>query len=361
MLADNGGPTQTIALLDDAANPALDAGDPALTSATDQRGVARPQGAGPDIGAFELERGLVTIIEGTPEDDRLVGSPDDEWFFGLAGNDTLIGCTGQDSFDGGDGKDTVDYRYSKSNTLKIDLEKDQAIFKSSGVTETLTSIENAVGSRGRTKLYGDDGNNVLDGDDGDDCLSGRGGDDTLLGGDGDDTLVGGLGEDSFDGGGGSDTVDYSYSRSDTLVIDLNADLATFHSSGVTETLSSIENAVGSHGDTVLKGDDGDNVLDGHDGDDTLDGGGGDDALIGGEGEDVFVFTPGDGFVIVTDFTPGEDAVDLTAFGFEDIDALAELVREDGDDVVLDLKSLGGPEVTFLDVDLSETSPDDLLL
>ncbi len=361
VLADNGGPTETIALLDDASNPALDTADPALASATDQRGVARPQGAGPDIGAFELERGPVTIIEGTPEDDRLVGSPDDEWFFGLAGNDTLIGCTGQDSFDGGDGSDTVDYRYSTSNTLKIDLEDEQAIFESTGVTETLTSIENAIGSRGRTKLYGDDGNNVLDGDDGDDCLSGRGGDDTLLGGDGDDTLIGGKGEDSFDGGDGSDTADYSYSRSDTLVIDLAADQAVFHSSGVTETLTSIENAVGSYGDTVLKGDDGDNVLDGHDGDDTLVGGGGDDTLIGGEGEDVLVFTPGDGFVTVTDFTPGEDAVDLTAFGFEDIDALAELVREDGDDVVVDLTSVGGPEVTFLDVDLSEASPDDVLL
>ncbi len=51
--------------------------------------------------------------------------------------------------------------------------------------------------------------------------------------------------DSFDGGDGSDTVDYSYSWSDRLGIDLAADLATFMSSGVTETLTSIENAIGS--------------------------------------------------------------------------------------------------------------------
>ena len=69
------------------------------------------------------------------------------------------------------------------------------------------------------------------------------------------------------------------------------------SSGVTETLISIENAIGSDGNTVLLGDDGDNVLDGGDGDDTLNGRvfHGNDTLIGGNGEDVFVFTPSELF------------------------------------------------------------------
>jgi len=57
-LQNNGGPTLTHALLP--GSPAIDAGD-AATCATipvnglDQRGIARPQGAGCDIGAFELE------------------------------------------------------------------------------------------------------------------------------------------------------------------------------------------------------------------------------------------------------------------------------------------------------------------
>ncbi len=51
-LADNGGPTRTIALL--AGSPALDAGV-AAGLATDQRGVARPQGTAIDIGAFESD------------------------------------------------------------------------------------------------------------------------------------------------------------------------------------------------------------------------------------------------------------------------------------------------------------------
>jgi beta-glucanase (GH16 family) len=50
-LADNSGPTQTHALL--AGSPAIDAADAAASPATDQRSVARPQGAGYDIGAFE--------------------------------------------------------------------------------------------------------------------------------------------------------------------------------------------------------------------------------------------------------------------------------------------------------------------
>jgi hypothetical protein len=50
-LADNGGPTLTHALL--AGSPAIDAADGAVCPATDQRGVARPQGAGCDVGAYE--------------------------------------------------------------------------------------------------------------------------------------------------------------------------------------------------------------------------------------------------------------------------------------------------------------------
>ncbi len=50
-LADNGGPTQTHALL--WGSPAIDAGDDASCPATDQRGAARPGGAHCDIGAFE--------------------------------------------------------------------------------------------------------------------------------------------------------------------------------------------------------------------------------------------------------------------------------------------------------------------
>ncbi|HEX6206446.1 MAG TPA: choice-of-anchor Q domain-containing protein [Solirubrobacterales bacterium] len=51
-LTNNGGETDTLALLP--GSPAIDAGTNAGCPATDQRGVARPQGSACDIGAFEL-------------------------------------------------------------------------------------------------------------------------------------------------------------------------------------------------------------------------------------------------------------------------------------------------------------------
>ncbi len=51
LLGNFGGPTPTIPLL--GGSPAIDAGNPAWCPPTDQRGVARPVGAGCDIGAFE--------------------------------------------------------------------------------------------------------------------------------------------------------------------------------------------------------------------------------------------------------------------------------------------------------------------
>lgn len=58
-LSDNGGLTPTMVLLED--SPALDAGDDALASAIDQRGIARPQGSHCDIGACERSYGQVML------------------------------------------------------------------------------------------------------------------------------------------------------------------------------------------------------------------------------------------------------------------------------------------------------------
>ena len=67
-LADNGGATLTLAL--PSGSPALDV-VPSDCAATDQRGVSRPQGAGCDIGAVELEATLAFPFEGflTPVDN----------------------------------------------------------------------------------------------------------------------------------------------------------------------------------------------------------------------------------------------------------------------------------------------------
>jgi hypothetical protein len=69
-LADNGGPTDTRALL--AGSPAIDAGSNTNCPATDQRGLARPQGPSCDIGAYELAVGSAII---PPSHTTLPSSP----------------------------------------------------------------------------------------------------------------------------------------------------------------------------------------------------------------------------------------------------------------------------------------------
>ena len=63
-LADNGGSTQTFALL--SGSPAIDAGDDASCKASDQRGVTRPQGAACDIGAYESGASILTVTGTNP-------------------------------------------------------------------------------------------------------------------------------------------------------------------------------------------------------------------------------------------------------------------------------------------------------
>jgi hypothetical protein len=66
-LADNGGPTETHALL--AGSPAIDAGDNSTCAAgpvsgMDQRGILRPQGLVCDVGAFEVEQPPTAVTLG---------------------------------------------------------------------------------------------------------------------------------------------------------------------------------------------------------------------------------------------------------------------------------------------------------
>jgi hypothetical protein len=79
LLADNGGPTQTIALQLD--SPAVDlvSADTCPPPATDQRGVQRPQGEACDSGAFELEElpdtTAPTVISTVPKANAVEVAP----------------------------------------------------------------------------------------------------------------------------------------------------------------------------------------------------------------------------------------------------------------------------------------------
>jgi hypothetical protein len=84
VVADNGGPTPTVALLDAPGNPALDAADPATAPELDQRGFARV--GLPDVGSFEAGagdgdggglEGLPPLAEKVAVDPSLVNGVDE--------------------------------------------------------------------------------------------------------------------------------------------------------------------------------------------------------------------------------------------------------------------------------------------
>ena len=136
-LQDNGGSTETLALLE--GSPAIDAGSNPNNLETDQRGVGfdRTVGESTDIGAFEVQSGIVDPgnIIGTDGDDFLTGTEESDRLEGLAGNDFLVGLGGDDTL---------------------------------------------IGGKGHDSLLGGDGNDLLDGGEGDDFLRGDGGNDTFV-------------------------------------------------------------------------------------------------------------------------------------------------------------------------------------
>ena len=144
-----------------------------------------------------------------------------------------------------------------------------------GGNDTISGVENVVGSNQSDTITGDDGDNRLDG--------GKG-DDTLSGGLGDDVLIGGQGVDNFDGGDGTDTIDYSEVTS-SVNVNLAAGSTFADGLGGNDTITGVENVTGSGFNDTIYGDSGDNRLEGRGSNDSIYGEGGDDFLIGGSGDD----------------------------------------------------------------------------
>ena len=155
------------------------------------------------------------------------------------GNDTILTTLGNSAIDGGAGIDTIVYRDAAS-AVTVNLHNSEAYFSAGGAGyETLTGVQNVVGSAfadilvgnvevnridglaGADRLYGEgsaaftagagdtliggDGNDLVHGYAGNDTIDGGNGDDQLYGDAGDDSLLGGLGLDTIDGGDGTDS------------------------------------------------------------------------------------------------------------------------------------------------------------
>ena len=114
------------------------------------------------------------------------------------------------------------------------------------------------------------GNDTLNGDDGDDTLNGGANNDTLNGGDNNDTLIGQDGNDTLTGGNGIDTASYVGAVAGVTVA-LGTTAAQNTVGDGTDTLSSIENLIGSDFADTLSGTAGDNTISGGGGDDDVKG------------------------------------------------------------------------------------------
>lgn len=212
--------------------------------------------------------GADTIFGGN-DNDQIFGDAGNDSLLGDSGNDTIDGGTGNDLISGGTGTDTASFA-SVAAAVTVNLGANSATGQG---TDTLSSIENVIGSSQADSITGSNAANRLAGGDGND---------SLFGGGGEDTLDGGLGNDSLFGGSGTDTADYS-SLAAAVTVNLAGGTATGQG---TDTLNSIENAIGSSLADSLTGTTGSNRLDGLAGNDSLFGGDGTDTLFGGDDNDV---------------------------------------------------------------------------
>ncbi|MCJ8281914.1 MAG: type I secretion C-terminal target domain-containing protein [Rivularia sp. ALOHA_DT_140] len=206
-----------------------------------------------------------------------------------------IGNVGNDTLDGGNGNDTISYR-RETDKVNVNLEAGIAT-EFSGDTDTLTSIENVIGSAGDDEIIGDDNSNIIFGEEGKDSLQGK---------QGDDKLIGGKDGDVIDGGEGNDTTSYFTAKEAVTANLTNTQENTGDAQG--DSFQSIENLEGSEFGDRLIGDVQNNDIRGLGGDDSLDGLTGDDTMSGGSGNDTYkVESVND--VVIENINQGIDTVD----------------------------------------------------
>lgn len=262
------------------------------------------------------------ILTGGYGNDSLTGAAGADSLLGGFGNDTLIGGADGDSIVGGVGIDTASY---VGSTAGVNVVINGAVSGGHAAGDTMSGIENLIGSGLNDTLSGDGVNNTIEGGGGADSINGQGGTDTasyasagagvaitigatgtagdatgdtltnienLIGSGSNDTLggnasnntiEGGGGADSINGFGGTDTASYASATSGVAI--------TIGSTGTAgaatgDTLTNIENLTGSSFNDTLGGNAGNNTVSGGAGDDVLSGGDNADLLVGSFGSDT---------------------------------------------------------------------------
>jgi len=303
---------------------------------------------------------------------------------GGEGNDFLLGTLAGDTLIGGTGNDTASYVNAFSGdgvtgvTVDLNAQGEAQDTGAAGV-DTLTGIENLIGSALDDVLIGDANANVIEGGAGSDVLIGGAGIDTVsyagasagvtvslalsgreqnTGGAGIDrlsgfenlagsafndaltgnaaanTITGGAGDDVLnpganaggtvdvlDGGAGSDTASFAgYTAGVTATLRGALDGLASVAGGQIASLRGIENLAGGAGDDVLTGDAGANAVEG---------GAGDDRLDGGAGTDTLVFTGATGATVDLSIATAQN----TGFGLDTITGFENVRTGSGADAI----------------------------
>ena len=271
--------------------------------------------------------------------DTLTGNGGGDTLIGGEGRDTLKGGIGVDTLDGGPGADTLD-----GGGTDDDGENDVATYASAmeGVTVDLSG-----GNRGAGDAAGDSFDGI-------EQYVGSYHADIFIAGDDEDHITGGP-ETGGPGGNGDTSKDtVSYVRSDEgVTVDLGtAAQSTADDNGYAsgDTLTDIENVIGSnHRDTLTAADGGSVITGGREF----------DTLVGGSGSDTFVFASGDGDDDINTFTisDGQDKIDLSAFtSIASLDDLKNDISNRGGDIEIDLP--GGGEIRLNAAPGFDASDDD---
>ena len=249
--------------------------------------------------------GNVSIALGAVIENAIGGSGSDA-LRGNSGNNSLRGNGGNDQIDGGLGTDTVVFSGNRS-AYTITWNGQIGTVVGPDGTDTITNVEFlqfadqtiAAAPTGGLVVAGDitnetisgtafadaigglGGNDVINGLGGNDTLDGGFGNDTLNGGEGDDTLIGGFGSDALNGGNGYDIADYS-----TAIGGITMNGASVTGAAGSDTLSGIEEVIGSTFSDNLTGGSGNDVIRGGGGVDVINGAGGNDRLYAGAPAEV---------------------------------------------------------------------------
>ncbi len=237
-------------------------------------------------------------VEGSLYNDTLIGDSQANLFMGQAGDDSI---------DGGGSSDTVSYQ-DDPDAVNVTL-ADGLAMDGWGGEDTLTGIENVLGSDSNDTIEGGSGANLIAGNAGADSLDGGGGADTVSYYDDESR-----GEDTIHGGQLGVIVNLSgvqvISGNDTVDAGKALD-----GSNSTDTLAGFEHVTGSDHNDLLVGSGEANSLHGNAGDDAIWGGAGNDYLDGGDGFDTLTYNMDTAGVLVnlsthtaTDGSGGSDSV-----------------------------------------------------